>query len=136
VLQAIHPDDIEPLFAIIGDRVRTGGSYSTEYRVVSPSGNVRWLFTRGHFFLDSEGQPDRGRGVIVEITDTRKNVEAWIELDNETIADPVNRAADYCLAAYNEISKIGNSKMLMTIEILLLDLGRMIADQHKFKSLH
>ena len=134
LMKAVHPDDNERLSSTIWNRVETGGSYSTEYRVVSPTGKIRWLFTRGHFFLDSEGRPDRGRGVIVEITDTRKNAEAWIELDSETINDPVNRAADYCLSAHNEISKIGNSKLLMTIEILLLDLGRMIADQQKAQS--
>ena len=134
LMKAVHPEDSERLSSTIMDRVETGGSYSTEYRVVSPTGKIRWLFTRGHFFLDTEGKPDRGRGVIVEITDTRKDTEAWIELDGETIDDPVNRAADYCLAAHNEISKIGNSKLLMTIEILLLDLGRLIADQQKSRN--
>jgi hypothetical protein len=100
-----------------------------EYRVVSPMGKTRWLFTRAHFFLDATGAPSRGRGVIVEITDAREDAGAWIDRHSDFADDPVGRAADHCLSAHHELSKMGNTKLLMAMEMLLMDLARMIAEQ-------
>jgi hypothetical protein len=129
LMGAIHPEDLDKLSSTILQRVRTGGSYSMEYRVVSPAGKTRWLFTRAHFFLDAAGVPNRGRGVIVDITDAREDAEAWIDSHSEFADEPIGRAADHCLSAHHELSKTGNTKLLMSMEMLLMDLARMIADQ-------
>lgn len=133
VMEAIHPDDSGKLSSLILDRVRTGGSYAAEYRVVSPVGKVRWLFTRGHFYLDKDNCPSHGRGVIVDITDTKTNGLAYVDYD-VAATNSINRAADHCLSLHYEVSKIGNTKMLTMIELILLELGVMIADDYTNKT--
>ena len=60
IMRAVHPDDQPHITQVILDCVRAGGSYTAEYRVCSPEGRLRWLFTRGHFYLDGNGRPIRG----------------------------------------------------------------------------
>ncbi|WP_306307429.1 PAS domain-containing protein [Methylobacterium sp. B1] len=79
LLEAVHPDDQPHISQVILDCVRTGGSYTAEYRVCSPEGRLRWLFTRGHFYLDQDGRPSTGRGVIVEISDSKSAGTAFRE---------------------------------------------------------
>ncbi|WP_035991789.1 PAS domain S-box protein [Leptolyngbya sp. KIOST-1] len=71
----IHPDD-RPLLqqataeAVVGDQF-----FAQEYRVVTASGEVRWLKSQGRLYLNGAGQPVRMVGVSIDISD-RKQIEA------------------------------------------------------------
>src|SRR5262249_24883842 len=43
--------------------------YEFEYRILRPSGEVRWLRTRGKVMRDAEGRARRRTGVVADITD-------------------------------------------------------------------
>lgn len=75
---AVHPDDIDRMIVAAQTSLRTGGDFSEEYRLVQTDGSVRWIYTRGHSFLGSDGKPERNMGVIIDITE-RKAVEAALE---------------------------------------------------------
>jgi PAS domain-containing protein len=49
----IHPDDMAGLNASIEEAKRTLGEYSFEFRIVLPSGEVRWAIARGHVARNS-----------------------------------------------------------------------------------
>ena len=49
----------------------TGAEYQSEYRVVLPDGQVRWIAGRGHVEFDGDGQPVRMRGASVDITERK-----------------------------------------------------------------
>ena len=85
ILKAVHPDDQAHISQVILDCVRTGGSYTAEYRVCSPEGRLRWVFSRGHFYLDENGRPTTGRGVVVEISDSKVAGTAFARRDGATI---------------------------------------------------
>jgi PAS domain-containing protein len=48
----------------VENSLRTGAEYRSEYRVVLPNGQLRWVAGRGHVECDGDGQPVRMRGVI------------------------------------------------------------------------
>jgi two-component system, LuxR family, sensor kinase FixL len=54
--------------------LRTGAEYRSEYRVVLPNGQLRWISGRGHVEFNGDGQPARMRGASVDIT-KRKQAE-------------------------------------------------------------
>jgi len=64
----LHPDDRESVLKAVDSSLGAGAEYQSEYRVVLPDGQVRWIAGRGHVEFDSDGQPVRMRGASVDIT--------------------------------------------------------------------
>jgi signal transduction histidine kinase/CheY-like chemotaxis protein len=71
----IHPEDLPAVQTGINRALAAGGSFSGEYRLVRPGGDVRWLQAEGRVELDDDGQPSRFPGVSFDISD-RKAVES------------------------------------------------------------
>ena len=69
----VHPEDRAVRDAAIRHALETLGEYATEYRIVLPDGQVRWITARGRVEFDG-GKPLRMRGVWHDITD-RKQAE-------------------------------------------------------------
>ena len=59
--------------------------YAFEFRIVLPSGEVRWLWTRGKVMRDAEGRARRRVGVVADIT-ARKLAEEALRLSEERFA--------------------------------------------------
>src|SRR5271154_2090902 len=70
----VHPDDWQQISAAITDAGNNRTSYAEEFRVLWPDGTVRWLAASGKFYYSPHGEPERMRGIAVDITD-RKQVE-------------------------------------------------------------
>lgn len=72
---AVHPDDRERVLAaesaIVGAFPNPG---STQYRIVRPDGEVRWIVTRTYPVIDERGKTTRVVGVSTDITG-RKTAE-------------------------------------------------------------
>ncbi|MCW2622063.1 MAG: hypothetical protein JWL64_1665 [Frankiales bacterium] len=52
------------------------GDYDVEYRVTWPDGCVHWLWSKGRFYFDDAGQPYRVAGIVVDVTERRRELEA------------------------------------------------------------
>lgn len=78
----IHPDDRgkNSLTAILAE----GGSrFQVEFRIVRPSGEVRWCYGAGIISRDARGAPVRMNGVTVDITDRKRTEERQVLLARE-----------------------------------------------------
>jgi len=73
----IHPDDMPQVQSRVADVLRTGETFSEEYRLVQPDGSVRWVIAQGRCTLAADGTPLRFPGVSFDIT-ARKAVEAQL----------------------------------------------------------
>ena len=73
-LDAVHPDDREPLLASMA-ATKTGRQYAVEYRIVRPDGAVRWIHDRGFPVLDQHGIVYRLVGIAEDITKRRTREE-------------------------------------------------------------
>ena len=67
----LHPDDRESVLKAVDSSLGTGAEYQSEYRVVLPDGQLRWIAGRGHVEFDGDGQPVRMRGASVDITERK-----------------------------------------------------------------
>jgi PAS domain S-box-containing protein len=56
--------------------------YEFEFRIVRPSGEVRWLWTRGQVTRDAEGRARRRVGVVADVTARRQAVETLRESES------------------------------------------------------
>jgi two-component system cell cycle sensor histidine kinase/response regulator CckA len=75
--EAVHPEDRERLMAALMRCARDSSSalLEIEYRILRPSGEVRWMFDCSRPLRDDQGQVYQMVGVAEDITD-RKKLEA------------------------------------------------------------
>jgi PAS domain S-box-containing protein len=78
VLRFFGASDAELYLATIRSVEATNGPsrYEFEFRIVLPSGEMRWLRTRGKITRDAEGNIQRRTGVAADITEAKLAAEA------------------------------------------------------------
>jgi PAS domain S-box-containing protein len=75
VLQTtVHPDDLDGTVEYIKSRLAQRQVLDQEYRVVHPSGAIKWIWNRGFPVPDPDGGAERYVGVALDITE-RKELE-------------------------------------------------------------
>ena len=74
LLERIHPDDLGGLIAEFSDGDKTAHSFDKEFRIVTRDGGIRWIASRGRFFLGSNGVPERMLSLSSDVT-ARKSAE-------------------------------------------------------------
>ncbi|MGJ7505953.1 PAS domain-containing protein [Variovorax sp. GT1P44] len=77
-MEGIHPDDRPAVRAAFGEWVRSDGSanWNVEFRVVTPSGDIRWIHERGVFLREESDGPRRVSGISTDVTEQRTAVLA------------------------------------------------------------
>jgi two-component system, LuxR family, sensor kinase FixL len=79
----VHPQDRESVLMAVENSLRTSEEYRSEYRVVLPSGQLRWIAGRGHVEFSGNGQPVRMRGASLDITERKQAEEQAARQRNE-----------------------------------------------------
>lgn len=75
----IYPDDLPQFEQSIKEALDSGTSYSGEFRVVLPSGDLRWMVAHGDLYYGKDGtKPVRMVGINADITE-RKEAEEEIK---------------------------------------------------------
>jgi len=90
--EVIHPEDrarIEKSFRVLID----GGDFDTEYRIVRPDGETRWIHDRGRRVVGENGQSVTLTGIAADVT-RRKQAEELLIASQDKIAGIINSAMD------------------------------------------
>jgi PAS domain S-box-containing protein len=74
-LTLVHPEDRETVDQCI-QRAFEEGDYRAEFRIVLPTGEVRWVSARGQCRRDAAGRPLFLTGIDLDVTERRKVEEA------------------------------------------------------------
>ncbi len=82
----LHPEDRKSVLNGVENSLRTGAQYQSEYRVVLPNGQLRWIAGRGHVECNGDGQPVRMRGASLDIT-KRKQAEEQLRMSEATLRE-------------------------------------------------
>ncbi|AKB17960.1 PAS domain S-box protein [Methanosarcina sp. WWM596] len=72
----LHPDDRLIAERRIETAIINHIPLASEYRIVLPSGDVRWINALGNTTYGSEGKPQRISGICIDITERKKAEEA------------------------------------------------------------
>jgi diguanylate cyclase (GGDEF)-like protein/PAS domain S-box-containing protein len=72
LFELVHPDDRQMLLESFTEAAASGGeSYESEFRIVLPTGEVRWRTAVATILTDADGTPSRIVGVGQDVTDRR-----------------------------------------------------------------
>ena len=85
MLDRLHPDDRDAVRQALEQALTSGGRYETEYRVMLPGGNLRWITSRGRVEFDDQGKPARVRGASRDFTARKLAEEAAHQLSGRLI---------------------------------------------------
>ena len=82
----LHPDDRDRAIMQIGKALEESGVYESEYRVVWPDGQVRWLAGRGRIIRDpASGDVARMIGISRDLTEQRAAQQAVLRARTEVL---------------------------------------------------
>ena len=85
-INAIHPDDREKVVAAINNSIELGAEFNIDYRVLWPTGCIRWINNKGNIIRDESGAAIKMLGVVLDITD-RKLTEEKLLLSSRVFTD-------------------------------------------------
>lgn len=69
-MSMVHPDDTDHVAASMRETLQ-GVRTTTDYRIVRPDGEVRWLVSRCSCSVDTTGQVVKVNGVVVDVTERK-----------------------------------------------------------------
>jgi two-component system sensor histidine kinase/response regulator len=72
----LHPDDLAKAEKRIRDAIRDRVPLFNEYRVILPSGEVRWIVAFGDTTYDAQGQACRMIGICIDFSERKEAAEA------------------------------------------------------------
>ena len=79
----LYLEDRESVISAVQKSLRTGAEYESEYRVVLPDGQIRWIAGRGQVEFNRGGQPVWMRGASLDITGRKQAEEQATRHRNE-----------------------------------------------------
>jgi PAS domain S-box-containing protein len=89
--QRVHPDDRDRVARALADAMQNQRPYTAEFRIVRADGAIRWVTDRGKFYYASNGNPQRGLGIALDVTD-RKQAEDAVRESEERFRLVANTA--------------------------------------------
>jgi len=74
-LQSVHPEDRKQIEEAVNRALSGDASYRATFRIMQPSGGIRWLEAQGQAYRDGLGKAVRMMGVTQDITERKKAEE-------------------------------------------------------------
>lgn len=91
--RVIHPDDRSRVWVTVRAAMDGRTKYESEFRIVRPDGEVRWVENTGRAMYDDGGQPEKMIGTITDITE-RKQAEWTLRTSEEFNRSLMDGSAD------------------------------------------
>ncbi len=80
LLERIHPDDLGALIGEFSGGHQVGQAFDKEFRIVRRDATIRWIASRGRFFSNAAGVPERMLSLSFDITERKTAERANAEL--------------------------------------------------------
>ena len=83
-LQTVHPEDLEPMLALLARTVETSVPFRMDYRAILPDGSIRFMQEEAVVRRDELNEALSLFGTVIDITD-RKRAEEALKMANKTL---------------------------------------------------
>jgi serine phosphatase RsbU (regulator of sigma subunit) len=75
-VEYVHPDDQESARSAMQAAIEARAQYTVELRIVrAGDGELRWTVSRGRVLVNSDGEPVRILGTVLDVTEARRQAE-------------------------------------------------------------
>lgn len=71
-LQTIHPDDQPSVEQELQQSLQQGQGFNTEFRILLPDQQIRWIAVKSSLFQNAAGEPQRLIGIHMDITEKKQ----------------------------------------------------------------
>jgi len=82
-LEAIHPEDLPSVQEAIRMELEEGKYFDQEYRIIQPSGGIRWVHSRNFPVLNDKRMVYRVTGIAEDITERKEAEDALKESEDQ-----------------------------------------------------
>lgn len=132
----IHPNDQSQTFTKVEQYLKSKGLkvYENTFRMLTKSGDWRWIKGRGKAIFDKDGTPLRFIGFNADVTN---QIEHQTQLDYASKHDPLTQLANRSLLdelLQNKLSQSDRSQKSLALIYLDLDGFKEINDQYRHKA--
>ncbi len=79
----VHPDDRLPLLKAMEAPLSSNGEYGKEFRIIRPSGDIRWVYNSWVRLFDNNGRETERVGTYQDITERKLAEESLRRLNRE-----------------------------------------------------
>lgn len=132
-VHVIHPADRGVFNAKHRRVAEQGGLFVVEYRTVPRPNEVHWVLTRGRYEHDPETDTMQGRGICIDITESKldghvEDRALFMVLDGP--GTPLDRAAGHAIEARKAVDEIEGkeaNRLRHAVDALLYLIGRALA---------
>ncbi len=97
----VHPADRDRIAQGVRFALDTVGEYEVQYRVIRPSGEVRWLRARGRAQPGPDGRAARLLGAVIDLTDYRDDDSRTARILESTAAGFMSLDRDWHITYVN-----------------------------------
>jgi diguanylate cyclase (GGDEF)-like protein/PAS domain S-box-containing protein len=114
--KVIHPEDLDVLYER-EQKIKSGEAATSEYRIIRPDGEVRWIQDSGYPTLNEHGDFNDFNSVLFDITDRKESEDRYrslVEMSPDFVAvvnrgkiDYINEAGCKLLGASKPCELIG-----------------------------
>jgi two-component system sensor histidine kinase/response regulator len=103
-LKTVFSEDI-PLVKIAYQQIEKGKGFDLEYRIKTPDGLIRWIWSRSFIIPDDKKKPSLVLGTAFEITDRKR-----VQLDKNLLAAIVENTEDHAVIKDRNLRIIASNK--------------------------
>lgn len=126
-LARIHPEDRDRVFGAIRGLRQTGGPIAREFRILTGTGETRWILDQGLLAFDETGRL-HGCGAYIDVTNLYgRSATRWV--DDPVPTEPLDAAADHCIQLHTALERHGDAALRLLSRMLLLGIGRALAQR-------
>jgi len=126
-LARIHPEDRDRVFGTIRDLRQTGGPVALEFRILTRTGETRWILNQG-LLAPAETGRLHGRGTYIDITNLYGR--SGPQRDGGAVpTEHLDAAADHCVQLHIALERHGDASLRRMAGMLLLGIGRALAQR-------
>ena len=110
----VHPDDAQILQHATEGYLRSGKSYSIEYRIMHTNGVEKWVYEQGSVLTDETNGGSYLDGVIIDISDLKKAEQAVTELSRK-LSKYLSPQVYQSIFEGSQDVKIGSARKKLTV---------------------